>query len=254
MNDRSNDNFILKAAAEFVIYFCATLGISDMVLNTALLKKTGWAEDKNIPGTMMMCCIFPALVIAFGYIKGGVRFDLKTMIVYVVMASLGAYMGAGKMLSMDVEKLKKIIGFAMLISMAILIVRLILSRGEAGTQTGLHGWQFLIGIPFFYALGFFNNFGVPIKPPAMAFFLLIGVPPLTALGIMSMAFIGSWSAASRIYRSERYDKSMFKAAAIFGSIGAAIGVRFAVSINTYLLTAITLFFMAYIAYSMLKKQ
>ena len=250
----SKANFIAKALAEVFVYFLATLGISDMILNTAIIKKMRWVEDEILPSTLLMCYLAPGLIIAGAYLVGNRNADYITLLVYIVSIMAGSYYGSGKVIKMDGASVRKFMGWAMIASIGALIVRLIVSAGTSGTAAGLHGWQFLIAVPFFFAMGCLNTFGLPAKPPVLSFLLILGLSPIAALTVIAMGFVGPWTASIRYFKSGRYDKTMVKFAAVFGSIGALIGSFFALSINTYLLTAILIAVMAFVAYTMLKEK
>lgn len=249
-----NKDFLKKGICEFIVFFLATLGFSDFTLNTALFKKTGWVKDEFIPGTIICSYIVPGTIIAFVYLSGETTFEIKTLVICVLVYMVGIFLGSGKMLTMDGNRIRKFIGYAMIFSMFALILRLVVSRGAMGTAAGLKGIQFLIAVPMLFVLGYLLPFGVPMKPVSMAMFMLLGLSPLATLTyIMVIGMAGAFSAGARILKSGRYEKSLVRAAATFGSAGAIIGSLFALSMNPYLLTGLMMIVMAFVAYTMLKK-
>ena len=57
--------FPLLCALEVPIYFLATLGISDFLLHTLVLKRARLTDDERIPGTLVAAGVTPGAVISF---------------------------------------------------------------------------------------------------------------------------------------------------------------------------------------------
>lgn len=247
-------NFVAVAIAEAIVYFCATFGFSDYVLNTAVFKKTGWVDDARIPGSLVTSYVIPGIFIAITYVTGGIDVNIPTVVVCVLCGTIGAVFGSRMAVKIDVKKIDKIIGYAMIFSMAALIVKMIVSAGSTGVAPGLHGWQYVLMIPVCLVMGALNMFGVPCKPPLMSLFLILGVSPLATLTIlMCMGVFGPVTGSITFFKSGKYQKKVFVCAAVFGSIAALIGGMFALSVNTLILTVAMLIAMAFVAYTMLKK-
>lgn len=251
-NDTRRLPFIPAAFSQVCVYFIATLGFSNYVLNTALFKKTGWVPDELIPGTMTTGYILPGSIIAVTYISGGREFELKTLLVCIASVMLGSFFGARAMLSVDVLVIRKVIGVAMIASMAAMLFKLGLA--PANTALGLSYRQLLFIAPLVFALGFINNFGVPMKPVIIAAFLLMGVSPLATLTYcMAMGIAGPLVGCVIVFKAGRYQKKMLRLMTVFGSAGALAGCFFALSVSTAALTPIMLVVMGFVAYNMLRK-
>ncbi len=243
-------SFVPLALTELIVYFLATLGFSNYVLNTAVFKKTGWVEDALIPGTMTTGYIVPGSIIAAVYVAGGRQFDAVTLAVSIVSVMAGSFFGAKAMLSVDTAVIRKVIGVAMIASMAAIIFKLCVS--PESTELGLHGSQFIFAVPLIFALGFVNNFGVPMKPVIIAGFMLLGISPLATLSYcMAMGIASPLIGCVRIFRTGRYHKKVFLANTVFGSAGALLGCIFALNISSVALVPIMLLVMAFVAYTML---
>ena len=247
-------NPFVIAIFEAIVFFCSTFGFSDYILNTIFFKKTGWVDDLNIPGSLVTAYLFPGIVNAAIYLSGGIEYDLKTLVICVIVEMLGSIVGSHLVLNLDVSKLKKLIGYAMIFSMFALLGKLIISSGVSGTASGIHGWQFVIAIPVVFIFGLLNMMGVPMKPPLMCMFLLMGVSPLVVITLlMCMAVPGPIAGSINIFKSGRYSKRTFVIAATVGSCAAVFGGLFALSVNTLLLTILMMIGMGIVAYNMLKK-
>lgn len=245
--------FALAALSQIVVYFLATVGFSNYVLNTALFKKTGWVDDSLIPGTMTTGYIVPGLIIAATYIAGGREFDMPTLVVCIVSVMAGSFFGARSMLAAGTAVIRKVIGITMIISMAALVFRLCFS--PLSGETGLHGFQFAVAVPLIFVLGFVNNFGVPMKPGVIAAFLLMGVSPLATLTYcMAMGIAGPLIGCVRVFRAGRYNRRFFWIMTVFGSAGALAGCFCALSVSAAALTPVMLLVMGFVAYTMLRKN
>lgn len=248
-----NGNLLAIAITEFFVYFCSTFGFSDYVFNTAIYKKTGWVEDSLIPGTLVTAYSIPGIFIALAYFSNGIQCELLTLILIVVVFTAGTIIGSHMAANIDVAKLKRVIGFAMIFSMIALIVKLVVASGASGTALGLKPWQFIIVLPCCFVMGILNMMGVPMKPPLMSLFLLLGLSPITTLTIlMTMSVPGPISGSITFFKTGKFKKKVFVSAATLGSIAAIIGGRFALSANTYVLTIVMLVAMGYVSYTMLK--
>ena len=56
--------FPVLIASEVLIYIAASIGISDFLLNTLMIKGGRLADDKKLPGTLVTCGVLPGAVIA----------------------------------------------------------------------------------------------------------------------------------------------------------------------------------------------
>ena len=70
----------LLAALEAAVFFCASMGISDFLLNTLTAKKLRLTDDKTLPGTLVACGLTPGAVIAFSLLRSENPADLLTLI------------------------------------------------------------------------------------------------------------------------------------------------------------------------------
>jgi len=246
-------NFLLVSIAEAFVFFCASFGFSDFVLNTAIFKKSGWVDDARLPGSLITAYIVPGFFIALTYVTGGIEVDFKCMAICVAVELLGSIIGSRVAVKINADVIKKIIGFAMIFSMLALVIKLIVSSGVAGYATGLSGWQYAVALPIIFVMGILNMMGVGLKPPLMSMFLLMGLSPLATLTIlMVMAVFGPVAGSISFFSSGKYQKKVFVCSAIFGSIAAMLGGLFALTINPMVLTVTMIVAMAYVSWAMLR--
>lgn len=235
------------------VYFFTTMGFPDFILNTLLLKKLGWVEDRRLPGTLVACALMPGAVIAFVYLQNGTRIDSLLLLSCMGAIALGSFTGARVMTALSGRTLRLVMGVAMLFSMAALLLKLVVSSGAAGTATALSAPQLALALPIVFLLGFINMFGVPMKPPAIALFLLLGLSPMATLTLMlAMGIASPLAGGIRVVRSGLYQKKSALASLSFGVVGVLLGAAFTVMLDATVLTGILLLILAITAFTMLR--
>lgn len=241
------------AAAEGVISFFSTMGFSEFLLNTLLLRKMRWVDDRILPGTLVAACILPNALIAFMYLLNGDSVDALSLLLCIAAISMGSFMGARVATSLSGEWIRLVVGIAMLVSAAALVVKMVLSAGAVNGDADFTVIKLCIALPVIFCLGFINMFGVPMKPATTALFLLLGLNPMSALTLMiCMGIAAPLTGGMRVIRSGNYSRKVVLAAIFFGMIGALIGTRFTVSLNATVLSVILIVMMLVAAVSMLR--
>ncbi|MBO7411488.1 MAG: hypothetical protein J6T92_06135 [Ottowia sp.] len=224
------------AAIETGVYFCATLGISDYLMNTLLLRWKRLVEDRKLPGTLVTCGLTPSAVIAFALLQVDNPVALSTLLPCAAGIVLGSATGARIVSGMDGARIRRILFIALIGALIALIVRIVVARGAAGTATALTLPQLAFAVAVSFSWGAVNMIGVPMKPAGSAMFLLLGMSPIATLTmILVMGSIGPMGGGISIIKSGRYHQKPACAAVVFGSLGAILGVLFAISISATLL-------------------
>ena len=231
--------FSLFCVWEFIVYFFSTLGISDFLLNTIYFQRACKGDDKRLPGTLATGCLFPCVVIAFFLLQTDEPVSLKTLIPCSVAVVAGSMIGAKLVGKLDGRKIRKFLGYALIASMAALIVKIIVSRGTPGTLTGVTGWKLIFATVFCFLCGVVNMLGVPSKPAQTAMFLLMGVSPIHTLTIvLGICSFGPFGGVLSFVKSGEYHHKMVCAAIFAGTVGAVLGSLFAISLNAAVLNVI----------------
>ena len=127
----------LLMGLEFVIYFLCTLGVSDFLLNTLTVKRLKLADDKSLPSCLIASTIVPGAVIAFSFLKAGNSVDWSTLILWMICLALGGIFGARAVDHMNGAVIKKVMGIALVFSLAALVIKMIVTSGASGEATGL---------------------------------------------------------------------------------------------------------------------
>ena len=240
---------------EAVVFFFTTMGFPDFVLNTLAFRKCGWVDDKRLPGTLVVCSVLPGAIIAFVYLWGKDAIDMTTMLLCIAAIAFGSFTGARVVSKLDGKTIRLIMGVTMLFSMAALVLKLILTAGAVGTANGLTALQLCIALPLIFCFGFINMFGVPLKPPAIAMFLLMGLSPMnTLILVLAMAVVSPMAGGIQVLRSGLYHGKIALAAISFGVVGALLGTAFTVTLDATMLTVILLVIMAITVVSVLKPE
>ena len=247
-------NPVLLCALEVPIFFAATLGISDFLLHTLLLRRLKVTEDERLPGTLIASGLVPGAVIAFVLLRADNPLELRTLLLCCGAMICGCLLGARLVAGLDGKKIRKLMAFALMASMAALIVKMIVSAGTSGSATGLTGAQLALAVPFAFAMGVASMLGVPTKPAGTALFLLLGLSPLTTLTlVLVMCCIGPMVGGIAVLRAGRFHRKTVCAAVVFGTLGAVIGCLVAISLNALLLNILLLVVMLIAIISFLKK-
>ena len=238
---QENGRFSLFCLLETGIFFCATLGVSDYLLNTLVFRKLRVSDVKNLPGTNCACSLLPGAVIACFLLQAENPVNLSTLIPCVAAIIVGAQVGSRLVRKLDGKVIKKALGYALIASMVTLIIRIIVSRGTPGTLTGLSDGKLVIALVFSFLWGAFSMLGVPLKPAATALFLLLGLSPLITLTLLLvLGCVGPLGGGIPVLKGGRYSRKMTSAAATFGTLGAVIGSLLALSMNAALLNVLLL--------------
>ncbi|MBQ2752957.1 MAG: sulfite exporter TauE/SafE family protein [Firmicutes bacterium] len=250
---KEKGSFVFMAAYEVAAYFLGTMGFSDYIFNSLLLKKMKWAEDKRMVGTMVACCIVPNTIIASTYLKNGGNVSIESLLLCIGGVALGSFMGSRAVAVVKESTLRIVIGVAMTISICALLFKMVFASGFASAELSLSTAKLMIVVPVVFVLGFINMFGIPMKPTSTALFLLLGLEPMSALTLMTAMSIASpLSGGIKVVKSGNYNKKFAFAAVTFGTLGAIIGTRFTVSLNANVLSVILIIMMVVATISMLK--
>ena len=247
--------FFPVSLAEAAVYFLTTMGFPDYLLNTVIFRGCGWVEDRRLPATLVTAAVFPGALIAFMYLRNGELLDLPTLLICAAANAAGSMMGARQMTRMDGNTIRNIMGGAMVASMGALLFKMVVSAGAAGTAAGLSPVQLCIAVPIIFFLGWINMFGVPMKPPAVALFLLLGMSPMSTLTLMlAMGVVSPMAGGIRVLRTGIYQKKIALYALPSATVGALLGSCFTVTLHPAVLNGILLAIMAGTAISMLRPQ
>ncbi len=177
----------LPNAVEFILGFVTnffdTLGIGSFAPTTSVFKLRRMVPDEHIPGTMNIGHCLPSMTQAFIFIAI-IQVDMTTLILMIVAAVAGAWLGAGIVAGWPRRKVQIGMGFALLAA-ATLFTMTNLELFPAGGNTldlqGARLWGGLIGN---FALGALMTIGIGLYGPCMILVALLGMDPKAAFPIM----------------------------------------------------------------------
>lgn len=211
----------------FVTNFFDTLGIGSFAPTTAIFKLSGRMPDEQIPGTLNAGHALPTLTQALIFI-GVVSVEPVTLIGMIVVAVLGAWLGAGVIARLPRRMIQLGMGLALLIAALIFIATNLGWLPGGGDALGLNGVSLLVALVASFILGALMTLGVGLYAPCLVLVSLLGMSPLAAFPIMmgSCAFLMPVGGV-RFIRLRRYDFSAALGLAI-GGIPAVLIAAFVV--------------------------
>jgi uncharacterized membrane protein YfcA len=172
--------------------FLDTLGIGSFAVTTSLFKLFKLVPDERIPGTLNVGHALPTVAEALIYIVI-VAVEPKTLILLIVAAVVGAYLGAGFVARLPRRAIQIGMGIALLVAAGLFITANLRGStfGLGGDAFALTGTRLLIGVVVNFVLGALMTIGIGLYAPCMILVSLLGMNPAAAFPIMmaSCAFL-----------------------------------------------------------------
>ena len=221
-NQLGDASWVKTGIIGFVVNFFDVLGIGAFAPQTALLKFTKQTPDRLIPGTMNVANTIPVLIQAIVFIQI-IEVDPITMVVMFATATLGAIVGAGFVSKLPENKIRLIMGIALLITAGFMFANKMNWIHGEGVAIGIHGWKLVIAGVVNFILGAMMTAGVGLYAPCMALVYLLGLSPQVAFPIMmgSCAFLMP-PASYKFIKSGAYNKKAALGMAIPGVVAVLI--------------------------------
>jgi uncharacterized membrane protein YfcA len=195
-------------ATGFVTNFFDTLGIGSFATTTTIFRHWKLVRDEDIPGTLNIGHTLPTIVQAYIY-TSIVPVDSRTLILMIVAAVLGAWLGAGVVAGWPRRRVQ----IGMGVTLPILAFAMLLAASQlgalpgGGTLLGLAGYRLAIAVTTNFVLGALMTIGLGLYAPCMILVSLCGMNPTTAFPIMmgSCAFLMP-IASARFVRARCFDR------------------------------------------------
>lgn len=216
----------------FVVNFFDVLGIGAFAPQTALLKFTKQTEDRLLPGTMNVANTIPVLIQALIFITV-IKVEPLTLVLMLASAAAGAILGVGVVAKLPEKTIRRIMGFALLVTAGFMLARNMDWIQGGGTAIGLYGSKLIIGVVVNFILGALMTVGIGLYAPCMALVFALGMSPQVAFPIMmgSCAFLMP-PASIRFIREGAYNRK--------AAVGMAIPSIFAVLIAAFVVKSLPL--------------
>ena len=199
----------------FVTNFFDTLGIGSFAPTTAAFKFFKMVPDRLIPGTLNVGHTLGAITQTFIYTTI-IEVDMTTLILMIVAAVAGSWLGAGIVASWPKRKVQIGMGLALLVAAALFTWRNLGGGGSEVGTIGLEGVKLALGLAGNFALGALMTLGIGLYAPCMILVGLLGMNAVVAFPIMmgSCAFLMP-VASARFIQKQAY--------ALRPALGLAIG-------------------------------
>ncbi len=242
----------IHAGIGFVTNFFDTLGIGSFATTTSLFRLLKLVKDEVIPGTLNVGHTLPTITQAFIYIAI-IEVDMKTLILMIGAAVLGAWLGAGIVSGWSRRNVQVGMGFALLAAAVLLLLRIFqIAPAGAGTY-GLEGARLVIGLAGNFVLGALMSLGIGLYAPCLILVSFLGMVESTAFPIMmgSCAFLMPIGSAEFI-RKKKFDLRATIGLALGGIPAVLIAAYIVKSLNLYYVRWLVVVVVVYTAISMLR--
>lgn len=222
----------LGLAIGFVTNFFDTLGIGSFATTTAAWRALKVVPDEKIPGTLNVGHTLGTIAQTFIFTKI-VPVESQTLILMIIAAMAGSWMGAGVVSGLSRRKVQIGMGAALLGAAILLLASLLQITPAGGEALGVTGTKLAMALAGNFVLGALMTLGIGLYAPCMILVSLLGMNVQAAFPIMmgSCAFLMP-VASGKFIRTGGFD---MKAA-----LGLAIGSVPAVLIAAYLVTSLPL--------------
>ncbi len=177
-------------ATSFIANFFDTLGVGSFATSTSIFRQWRMIPDERIPGTLNVGYALPTIAQAFIY-TAIVPVDGTTLILMIVAAILGAWLGAGVVSAWPRRRVQIGMGLALLGFATILLLSQLNITPAGGNLSELTGARLAVGVVGNFMLGAFMTIGIGLYAPCMILVSLLGMTPTAAFPIMmgSCAFL-----------------------------------------------------------------
>ena len=200
---------LFETAIGFVTNFFDTLGIGSFAPTTSAFRLRGLVPDEKIPGTLNVGHTPPVIAQAFIFVTL-VAIDPRTLVVLIIAAVLGAWLGAGLVTHWPRERIRRGMGIGLVIAGVMMVLKnLDEMRGvplfPGGGAIGLDLPLLALAAAIQFVLGAIVTLGIGSYAPSLIMISLLGMNPLTAWPIMMGACAFLMPMASvRFVRAARY--------------------------------------------------
>ncbi len=229
---------LLQTAIGFIANFFDTLGIGSFATTTSMFRFWKQVRDEVIPGTLNVGHTLPTIVQAFIYIAI-VEVDMTTLILLIVAAVLGMWLGAGVVAKLPRRVVQIGMGVALLVAASLTLLTIFNKQAGGGAALGLTGAMLVVGIIGNFTLGSLMSLGIGLYGPCLIMISLLGMNPKAAFPIMmgSCAFLMPTGSAQFI-RKGSYN--------LRAALGLALGGIPAVLIAAFLVKALDLYYVRWL--------
>jgi uncharacterized membrane protein YfcA len=235
----------LQSAIGFVTAFFDTLGVGSFATTTAAYKLRNLVPVKLMPGTLNVGHAPATIAQAFIY-TSIVQVDATTLVLMIVAASLGAWVGARVVVHWPRRRIQIGMGVALMGVATLMFLQLLHMFPGGGVALELTGARLAVGLAGNFVLGALMMLGIGLYAPCMGLVSLLGMNPTAAFPIMmgSCAFLMPISTV-QFTKSRTYHVQAALGLALGGLPGVlvAAGVFYTMSLITvrWLVVAVVIY-------------
>ncbi|MDO4595171.1 MAG: sulfite exporter TauE/SafE family protein [Tissierellia bacterium] len=247
-----NESTIKAAIIGFITNFFDALGIGSFAPLTAMFRQFTNIKDRVLPGTLNVSCAIPVMFEAFLFISG-IEVEPLTLISLIVAATVGSYAGAGFVSKMDEQKVRYVMGCALLITAVMMVLDSLGLMPTGGDATGIGGCKLILAIILNFIFGALMTAGIGLYAPCMAMVSLFGMSPRIAFPIMmgSCAFLMP-VASVRFIKEKSYNRKLSLVVTISALFGIIIAVKLVKELPLEILKWLVVAVVLYTAITLLK--
>ena len=184
-----------------------------------------------------------------------IKVDSTTLVVMLVSAGLGSYIGAGIISKMDDKKVQLIMGIALFVTSVLMFLGLpwVNMLPGGGNEIGLTGTKLIIGALGNFILGSLMTAGIGLYAPCMALVYFLGMSAKVSFPIMmgSCAMLLPFSGMEFI-KEGQYPRKSSLGINIGGIFGVFIAAFIVKSLPINILKVLVICVIFYTATTMLK--
>lgn len=201
-----NGGWIYYAVCGFLVFFAAAFGISDAALNTLCLRSKQRVSIKNLPGTITVGAMLPMEAVSLSYLAA-VDVDIMTVLVLAATMAAGSRFGANVIGKSSPQTIKKLLLFALSLSVIILLVKIIFFSNGVGVRNGLEILPLIMVSFITFFIAALAMVGLASSAPMVAIFMLLGISPIASLATAIMAnSLGNPMGAMKYIKDGTYNR------------------------------------------------
>lgn len=236
----------------FITNFFDTLGIGSFAPTVAFNKflKMG-VRNKDLPGLLNVGDTLPVMCEAVIFTTV-IDVEPVTLATMLVASAVGSWLGAGIISKLDEIKIQKIMGFALLVTGALMTLGALNLMPGGGEAIGLTGVKLVIGIVGNFILGALMTAGIGLYAPCMALIYFLGMSPAVAFPIMMGSCATLMPVCSvKFIKEGAYPRKAALLLGLFGAIGVFIAAYIVKSLPLDILRWLVIAVVFYTSISML---
>lgn len=237
----------------FITDFLDAVGVGSFATTTAMLKLSKGINipDKVLPGTLNVAHALPMVAQAFLSLKV-IEVDITTLILMIVSAVLGSWLGAGIISKLPEKKVQLTMGICLIVVAFLITLSQLNLMPAGGDAMGLDGAKLIIGCVGNFILGALMTAGIGLYAPCMAMIALLGMNPKASFPIMmgACAFVGP-IACIKFVKEGAYERKISMGITLSGIVGSVLALLFVKNMPIYWLKWLVVGVVLYTASTML---